>query len=103
MVSDVVSLLHTLGHEKVECVIGHDFGAVVAALCALIRPDMFRNLVLASHPFKGIPKHVSEKEERDTEVVDIHKELAALPEPRKLYKWYYTTAGAVRICPSGDH
>jgi len=36
-------------------VVGHDFGSPVAAWCALIRPDVFRSVVLMSAPFAGPP------------------------------------------------
>ena len=36
-------------------VVGHDFGASVAAWCALVRPDVFRSLALMSAPFAGPP------------------------------------------------
>ena len=35
--------------------IGHDFGSPVAAWCALLRPDVFRSVVLMSAPFAGPP------------------------------------------------
>ncbi len=55
LVKDVVVLAHALGHTRANCIVGHDFGAVTAALCALIRPDFFESVVLMSHPFKGPP------------------------------------------------
>jgi pimeloyl-ACP methyl ester carboxylesterase len=42
LVTDAVRLVFALGYTEVECVIGHDFGALVASLCALMRPDMFK-------------------------------------------------------------
>ncbi|MCJ1248077.1 hypothetical protein MMC30_005292 [Trapelia coarctata] len=66
---------------------------MTASLCALARPDFFHKVVLMSHPFKGSPKlplgtgvSVSESGK--------HNDLAKLPEPRKHYKWYYSTAEA---------
>ena len=41
--------------EQVDAVIGHDFGSPVAAWCALIRPDVFRSVVMMSAPFGGSP------------------------------------------------
>jgi pimeloyl-ACP methyl ester carboxylesterase len=43
---DVVALVSALGIRSVEAVAGHDFGAPVAAICALVRPDIFKRLVL---------------------------------------------------------
>ena len=85
LVKDIVVLVHMLGYTKVKCLVGHDFGAVSAALCAVARPDMFENLVLMSHPFKGIPIMPGKP-------VDIQSELATVD--RKHYKWYYATKQA---------
>src|SRR3954468_6580680 len=41
---DALGLVAALGHSSAATVIGHDFGASVAAYCALIRPDVFRSL-----------------------------------------------------------
>jgi pimeloyl-ACP methyl ester carboxylesterase len=43
---DVVALVSALGIRSVDAVAGHDFGASVAAICALVRPDIFKRLVL---------------------------------------------------------
>ena len=40
---------------SVAAVIGHDFGSPVAAWCALVRPDVFRSVVMMSAPFAGPP------------------------------------------------
>ncbi|OGM41470.1 hypothetical protein ABOM_010073 [Aspergillus bombycis] len=54
-VRDMVTLVHALGYRSVQCVVGHDCGAVTAAMCALVRPDFFKSVVLLSHPFNGSP------------------------------------------------
>ncbi|KAL9111162.1 MAG: hypothetical protein Q9227_004425 [Pyrenula ochraceoflavens] len=92
LVKDIVVLVHSLGYSRVRCLVGHDFGAVAAALCAVARPDVFENLVLMSHPFKGIP--VLPKAP-----IDIQSDLASLG--RKHYKWYFSTAAANKDL-SGD-
>src|SRR5256885_724671 len=51
---DALGLVAALGHTATAAVIGHDFGASVAAWCALVRPDVFRSLVLMA-PFAGPP------------------------------------------------
>ena len=98
LVRDVVVLAHALGYQRVRCVVGHDFGAVTAALCALARPDFFESVVLMSHPFTGAPRlplMPAERLVRESEaVVDVEAELAKLERPRKHYKWYYCTAEA---------
>src|ERR1700761_5672932 len=45
-VRDAMGLVSALGHRGTTAVIGHDFGASVAAWCALVRPDFFGSLAL---------------------------------------------------------
>ena len=47
LVRDAVILVNALGYKEVACVIGHDFGAVGASMCALMRPDLFKSYVSA--------------------------------------------------------
>jgi pimeloyl-ACP methyl ester carboxylesterase len=42
LVTDAVRLIYALGYTEVRCVIGHDFGSLVASLCALMRSDIFK-------------------------------------------------------------
>ena len=56
LVRDVLGLVSALGHRSVAAVVGHDFGSPVAAWCALLRPDVFRSVVLMSAPFGGPPQ-----------------------------------------------
>jgi pimeloyl-ACP methyl ester carboxylesterase len=88
LVRDTVGLLAALGCPTVVAVVGHDFGASVAAWCALLRPDIFRSVTLMSAPFGGPPGLAA------TATLDIHKALAALDRPRKHYQWYYSTREA---------
>ncbi|KAI9732950.1 MAG: hypothetical protein M1818_007383 [Claussenomyces sp. TS43310] len=97
VVTDAVRLVNALGYKEVECVLGHDFGAVAASMCALTRGDVFKSVVLMSHPFKGTPsfpfdtvKHPQPASDQK----DVRKDLASLEPPRKHYKWYYATAPA---------
>ncbi|KAI5120092.1 hypothetical protein M0805_001248 [Coniferiporia weirii] len=50
---DIVAFTTALGHTHAACVIGHDFGSAIAAVCALTRPDVFRSVVLMGAPFPG--------------------------------------------------
>lgn len=50
LVGDAVGLVRALG-EKSAVVAGHDWGALVAQQCALLRPDLFRALILLSVPY----------------------------------------------------
>lgn len=100
-VRDQFGLIHALGHQSVAAVVGHDFGSPVAAWCALVRPDVFRSVVLMSAPFEG-PPALSPPAPRG----DIHAEMAALPRPRKHYQWYYSTRPAnddMLHCKQGVH
>ncbi|KAF2265357.1 alpha/beta-hydrolase [Lojkania enalia] len=98
LVRDVVVLVHALGYREVKCIVGHDFGAVAASMCALARPDLFKSVVMMSHPFKepaALPFNTAHgKNEEPISPVDIQRELAKLPQPRKHYKWYNSTAVA---------
>jgi pimeloyl-ACP methyl ester carboxylesterase len=86
---DAIGLIAACGHDHAACVIGHDFGAPLAAWCALLRPDLFRALVLMSAPFPGPPAL-----SRSHGGGDIDAALAALARPRKHYQRYYSTATA---------
>jgi pimeloyl-ACP methyl ester carboxylesterase len=50
LVGDMVGLVRALG-ESSAVVVGHDWGAIVAQQCALLRPDLFRALALLSVPY----------------------------------------------------
>jgi pimeloyl-ACP methyl ester carboxylesterase len=113
LVRDALGLVSALGHRYVAAVIGHDFGASVAAWCALVRPDVFRSVVLMSAPFAGppaLPFDTAGAAPRDrgnsASADDIHAALARLDRPRKHYQWYYSTRAAnadMRDCPQGVH
>jgi pimeloyl-ACP methyl ester carboxylesterase len=100
IVRDVVTLVHALGYRTVECIVGHDFGAVTASRSALMRPDLFRSVIMMSHPFKAPPPLPFNLAHGDGDLpappIDIQAELAKLKEPRKHYKWYNSTEDAAR-------
>lgn len=48
LVRDAVVLVNALGYKEVVCVLGHDFGAVAASMCAVMRPDFFKSYGLSS-------------------------------------------------------
>ncbi len=110
-VRDALALVLAFGHRSVAAVVGHDFGASVAAWCALIRPDVFRSVTLMSAPFAGPPSFLFDTADRaasDAAVPepDIHRALASLDQPRKHYQWYYSTRPAnddMWHCPQGVH
>ncbi len=109
-VRDALGLVSALGHATVAAVVGHDFGASVAAWCALVRPDVFRSLALMSAPFAGppaLPFDTADQPPKDAAPgEDIHTALARLDRPRKHYQWYYSTRPAnddMWRCPQGVH
>lgn len=88
-VRDALGLVAALGYRSVSSVVGHDFGASIAAWCALVRPDVFRSVALMSAPFAGPPELPFDTERREPELPaspTIHEALAALPRPRKHYQ-----------------
>ncbi len=48
---DIVGLVDVLG-ETAAVIVGHDWGAAIASRCALLRPDVFRAVVLLSVPYR---------------------------------------------------
>ena len=56
LVRDTSGWSRRSGYRSVAAVVGHDFGSPVAAWCALLRPDVFRSVVLMSAPFAGPPE-----------------------------------------------
>jgi pimeloyl-ACP methyl ester carboxylesterase len=109
LVRDALGLVSAFGHRTVDAVIGHDFGSSVAAWCALIRPDVFRSVVMMSAPFGGppsLPFNTADVPAVPLADDPIHRELAALPRPRKHYQWYYSTRQAnadMQRAPQGVH
>jgi len=106
---DAIGLVSALGYRSVAGVIGHDFGSPVAAWCALLRPDVFRTVVLMSAPFAGpppLPFDTDANPRAKPSSPSIHDDLATLDPPRKHYHWYYSTRQAdadMRHCPQGIH
>ena len=97
LVRDALGLVAAFGYRSVDAVVGHDFGSSVAAWCALVRPDVFRSVVLMSAPFAGppsLPFDTADAPPRPKPEDPVHRDLAALPRPRKHYQWYYSTRQA---------
>jgi pimeloyl-ACP methyl ester carboxylesterase len=109
LVRDALGLVSAFGYRSVDAVVGHDFGSSVAAWCALVRPDVFRSAALMSAPFAGpppLPFNTSDAPAKPKPVDPVHRELAALPRPRKHYQWYYSTREAdadMHRAPQGLH
>ncbi len=102
MVRDALALVTAFGYRSVAAVVGHDFGSPVAAWCSLIRPDVFRSVVMMSAPFSGPPalpfNTTDQAQPADATELQpgdkIDAQLAALDPPRKYYMRYFSTPGA---------
>jgi len=112
MVRDAVGLVHALGYRQVAMIAGHDAGAPVASWAALIRPDIFRSVVILSSPFEGAPAIAFDTANggapppRAINDDELDAELAKLNPPRKYYQNYQRTRGAnddMLHAPQGLH
>lgn len=112
MVRDNLALVFALGYRSVELIAGHDAGAPVASWAALIRPDIFRKLVILSSPFEGPPAPAFNTDNgappppRAISDDELDAELAKLNPPRKYYQNYQRTRGAnddMLHAPQGLH
>jgi len=108
LVRDALGLVSAFGYRSAD-VVGHDFGSGVAAWCALLRPDVFRSVVLMSAPFAGPPRlpfNTADAPPAPKREDPVYRELAALPRPRKYYQLYYSTREAnadMHRAPQGVH
>lgn len=108
-VGDVLGLVRALGYEQVAAVVGHDWGGPTAQWCARLRPDVFLSVVSVSTPLLGdsaLPLGTADAHSGEAPGVDIEKDLADLPRPRKHYASYYATQGAnedMWRAPQGVH
>lgn len=109
LVRDAFGLVSAFGYRLIDAVVGHDFGSSVAAWCALVRPDVFRSVALMSAPFAGpppLPFHTAAMPAARKPDDPVHRELAALPRPRKHYQWYFSAREAdanMHHAPQGVH
>jgi len=91
LITDIISLIYSLDKKSIDCLVGHDFGSIVAAHAAVIRPDIFKSVVLMSAPFSGMPAIEVGNVNNEP---DIHNDLKNLARPRKHYQWYYSSKAA---------
>jgi pimeloyl-ACP methyl ester carboxylesterase len=82
LAGDIVGLVNAMG-GKPAVVIGHDWGAPVAWHCALLRPDLFRALILLSVPY--LPRTPM----RPTDV------MKAIARDNHFYQLYFQEPGKV--------
>ncbi|QES90929.1 alpha/beta hydrolase [Rhizosphaericola mali] len=107
---DALGLVMALGFKSVHSVIGHDVGAMVAAYCALVRPDVFQSLILLSCPFGGVPELPFDiKDNTPKDQKDSHPKvdpLSTLPIPKIDSTSYFSTRNAnddMLNCKQGLH
>ena len=99
-VRDMLGLVSAFGHRSLAAVIGHDSGSPLAGWCGIVRPDMFRSVVMMSAPYGGPPaipfNTVDAKPAAPAGNAGdaIYEELARLNPPRKHYQRYYATREA---------
>jgi pimeloyl-ACP methyl ester carboxylesterase len=101
LVKDTLGLTAALGIRSAS-IVGHDFGAPVAAWCALLHPDVIRCAALLSAPFGGPPRPPAGGVRSAPAV--LAQALAALHPPRKHYQAYFSTRAAdddMRDSPQG--
>jgi pimeloyl-ACP methyl ester carboxylesterase len=112
MARDAMGLVFALGYRSVAVVVGHDAGSPVAAWSTLIRPDVFRSVVLMSSPFAGppsLPFDTANGAPPPRPAItddELDAELAKLPRPRKYYQNYQRKPGAnedMLNAPQGLH
>jgi pimeloyl-ACP methyl ester carboxylesterase len=112
LVRDALGLASAFGYRS-AAVVGRDAGSAVAAYCALMRPDVFRSVVMMTGPFEGppaLPFNTVDGTRQDGDaasgVRSVNGDLAKLSPPRKHYQVYYTTREAndnMRNAPQGLH
>jgi pimeloyl-ACP methyl ester carboxylesterase len=113
LVRDVLGLVSAFGYRSVAAAVGHDFGSPLAAWCTVVRPDVFRSVVMMSAPFGGPPALPFDTADAapaaaasNAPTDRIYDELAALKPPRKHYQRYYSTREAndnMWKAPQGVH
>ncbi|MEO1686987.1 MAG: alpha/beta fold hydrolase [Pseudomonadota bacterium] len=89
LVRDALAFLDAIGRGRAEYLVGHDFGSVVAAWAALMRPDAFGRVMLMSAPFAGPPGWGPRRS-----LHDLDADLARLARPRRHYQLYFSEARA---------
>jgi pimeloyl-ACP methyl ester carboxylesterase len=105
---DALGIVSALGYRSVAAIVGHDFGSMIAAYCALVRPDVFRSLVMMSFPFDGPPAipFGSADHPHGSAAPTLDQQLAALPRPRRDSSTWFATPGAnddMQHAPQGLH
>jgi pimeloyl-ACP methyl ester carboxylesterase len=102
LVRDQIALVSALGYHSTAMMVGHDQGSLIAALGALIRPDMFPRLTLIGGGFNGPPSfpfnsaNGAPVPHADFTNAELDAEYAKLDPPRKGYREYWASPEADR-------
>jgi pimeloyl-ACP methyl ester carboxylesterase len=100
MVRDQIALVLALGYRSTAMMVGHDQGSLMAALGALIRPDMFPRLSLIGGGFGGPPSfpfntaNGAPAQSPEFTNAELDAEYAKLNPPRKGYQDYWASPEA---------
>lgn len=86
LTADIVGLVHALG-EDTATIVGHDWGAVVAWTCAVLRPDVFPAIGLLSVPYFGYHWN----EQQPTQAM---REMAG---DKEFYQLYFQEPGKAEV------
>jgi pimeloyl-ACP methyl ester carboxylesterase len=100
LVRDQIALVSALGYRTTAMMVGHDQGSLIAALGALIRPDIFPRLTLIgggyssapSFPFNTANGAAAPHGEFTNAELDV--EYAKLDPPRRYYHDYWASPEA---------
>ena len=109
LVRDALGLVSAFGYRGVDAVIGHDFGSLGRGV---VRADPARRVSLRRDDERAVrgppslPFNTADEPAKPAAEDPVHRELAALPRPRKHYQWYYSTREAnndMHHAPQGVH
>ena len=109
LVRDALGLVSAFGYRSVDAVIGHDFGSLgrgVVRAGAARRVSIGRADERAVRGPAATAVRYRRRPPRPKPEDPVHRELAALPRPRKHYQWYYSTREAnadMHRAPQGVH
>jgi pimeloyl-ACP methyl ester carboxylesterase len=107
LTKDIIALVYALGYRSAAAVIGHDCGSRVAGCCSLVRPDIFKSVVMMSSPFTGAPSFPLDNPlPTQSPLQSLSEQLGGITPPRKHYTVYYSTPQAnadMSEAPQGLH
>jgi pimeloyl-ACP methyl ester carboxylesterase len=100
LLRDQIALVSALGYRSTAMMVGHDQGSLMAALGAMIRPDMFPRLTLIGGGFGGAPAfpfntaNGAPVPHGEFTNAELDEEYAKLAPPRRYYHDYWASPEA---------